>query len=308
MFNQLITMSYRRGHGGEFFCYLLDQAITKRDFDQDERFGTFNRYEYVGVDFIFKTFVHHFIWCTFSDYETIEEYVDKEFGYPNKYNVSLRKNLSVKKMDNLIKAYNLYIKEDDKKDQLFNIKQYCEDICKKEYDNYFAVNFDPYTISNLHYNSTNRFGVPVKYFFDGSKNICLVNNKVDEYFYTLLWIYKRLPDLKYYPAAYKSAFKTPKEDLIEYFKFDKRKEYGTFPDELQIETFDLHYRGLNIDGDLSDLLGMKINLDYDRILAYAAKNRQMMIDLFDVDIFKDYTEEQIYAKFADYVNRVYDDI
>ena len=308
MFDKLITMNYRRGHGGEFFCYMLDSALTNREFDQDARFGTFNRYEYVGVDFIFKTFMHHFIWCTFSNYDSIEEYVDKEFGYPNRYNVSLRKNLSIKKMDNLILAYNLYIKEDNREDQILNIKEYCNDVCKREYNNYFDFYDDEFAISNLHYNNTNRFNLPVSYFFENSKNICLVNNEIDEYFYTLLWIYKRLPDLKYYPAAYKSAFRMPKEELIEYFKFDKRKTYGSFPGELEIETFDLHYRGLNIDNKLSELLGIKVNLDYPRILSYAAKNRQMMIEYFDVDVFKDYSEEQIYSKFSDYVNKVYDDI
>ena len=308
MFDKLITVNYRRGLGGEFFCHLLDQSYSGREFDQDTRFGTYNRFEYVGVDFIFKTYLHHFLWCAFSDYSGIEEYVDKEFGYPNKYNLSLRKNLTVKRMEGLIRTYNTMIKDADKSDQVLNIRDYAHSVCKEHYDEYFAGSDDLFTVSNLHYNSTNKFAVPVNFFFPNSKNLCLVNNNVDEYFYTLLWIYKRLPDLKYYPAAYKSAYKNSKQELKDYFHFERKKVYGSFEGELAVEVFDFHYRGLNIDEKLSELLGIRVKLDYDRVRAYAAKNREIIMNEFDVDVFKDYTQEQIYDKFHAYVDRVYDEI
>lgn len=309
MFDKLVTVNYRRGLGGEFFCHLLDAAYSDRKFEQDTSFGTFNRYEYVGVDFIFKTFVHHFFWCTFSDYPGIEEYVDGEFGYPNRYNVSLRKNLSIKRMDNLISHYNLYIKEPDKKDQILNIKEYIGIRCSELYDQYFEDSGDPYAVSNIHYNSSNRYNLPLGYFFEGSKNVSLINTKLDEYFYTLLWIYKRLPDLKYYPAQFKSSpYKYEKQALIDYFQFHRKKDYTVFPGELAVEAFDLQYRGLNIDEPLSDLLNFKVRLDYDRIKRYAEANRKLMIDNFGFDVYKDYEGERVYDMFAAYVDRVYEDI
>lgn len=308
MFDKLVTVNYRRGLGGEFFCYTLDKSFSDREFVEDTNFGTFNRYEYVGIDFIFRTYVHHFFWITFYGYESAEEYVDKEYGYPSSYNVSLRKGISIKKMEGLIQHFNMYIKDPDPLYQLQNIKEYIEDRCRQLYVDFLERSGDSLAVSNLHYDNTNRFNVPVGDFFKNSKNICLVNNSVDEYFYTLLWIYKRLPDLKYYPAKMKSAYKHSKEKLLDYFKFQKRKEYKVFDGEFGVEAFDFHYRGLNIDRDLSDYLGVRVSFDYDRVKWYGETNRQLMIDNFDVDVFKDYTEEQICEKFARYLDRVYDEI
>lgn len=302
MFDKLITVNYRRGLGGEFFCYLLDEALHKNDFVQDLSFGTENRYEYVGVDFIFRTYLHHFFWCTFSNYEGIEEYVESEFYYPSKFNTPIRK------MDGLIKTYNTLIRDHDREKQVENIVDYCASVCKSHYDEYLSSTENKFAVSNLHYDSCNRFGAPLQKFFPSSINLSMINSTHAECFYTLLWIYKRLPDLKYYPAAMKSFYKRSLDDLLDYFKFYEKKTYCTFENEIVFEAFDFHFRGLKIDEQLSEELGTKVSLDYDRVRVYGEKNRQIIIDTFGIDAFKEYPVTVYEDKLKDYIRKVYDSI
>ena len=308
MFDKLITLNYRRGGGGEFFSNYLESFFTKKDFQQNTDFGTENRFEYSGIDIIFRTSLHHYFWYVFSEYPDIEEYIKGELGYPHGPGLPTRKRFDSNKVNSIRQNFNLWIKDRRKEDEIANLKQFILEVSLPSYDTYFQKNDVPYAICNLHYNSTNIYNMPISEFFVGSKNISLVNTIVDEYFYTLLWVYKRLPDLKYYPFKMKSAYAMPKEDMIEYFKFQKQKEYKVFPGELGIEVFDFQYCGVKIDKELSDLLGMKIKLDYDRVKAYGIKNRELILEHFNVDVFKDYSEEYIYSKFEDYVHRIYDKI
>lgn len=309
MFDKMVTVNYRRGLGGEFFCYMLDKAQSDREFEEDTSFGTRNRFEYVGINFVFQTFVHHFFTLTFGGYKTAEEYAAVEFGYPDKFTISLRYKPSIRNMDRLIKYYDMFIRDEDPYHQLLNIKQYIEVECKHIYDTYMKETNDRLGICNIHFNSANEFNLPLKFFYEESKNVSIVNNNIHEYFYTLLWIYKRLPALKYYPAVMKSSiFKHSKQSLTEYFKFEERKEYKVFDGEFKIEAFDLHYRGLNVDRDLSDYLGVKVKFDYDRIKHYAHTNRMIILENFGLDIFREYDLETVYRKFAEYVDRIYDQI
>lgn len=310
MFDKLITLNYRRGGGGEFFCHLIDSSFKHYEFDQDTSYGTENRFEYVGIDIIFRTYLHHYFWCVFADYRDIDEYINAEFGYPwGGEGISLRKAYKSEKVDRLIKIWDMHIHDAEKEYQIENLKQYCIDTVSKVYDTYFAENDVPYAISNLHYNNCNKYNLPIGYFLEGSKNINLINTVVDEYFKTLLWIYKRMPDLKRYQSLNgKKSVIMSKQDLINYYMFEKKKEYHVFPGELGIEAFDLFHRGLNIDDQLSDLLGTKVNLDYARVKAYGEKNRQLLIDHFDFDVFKDYSQEYVEQKFIEHVDRIYDSI
>ena len=306
MFDRLITVNYRRGGGGEFFASLLNSTFTQMPFEQNTDFGTENRFEFIGIDLIWKTKLHHYFWSVFL-YDDIESYVKGELGFPHGRGLPMRKRWSSNKVATIVETYNMMIKGTDKGDEIQNLKDYCV-TCKDIYDRYFEENGVRFGVANMHYDNCNKYGMKVGDFLTNSKNINLINNNVDEYFYTLLWVYKRLPDLKYYPYKMKSAYAMPKEDMLEYYKFQSKKPYGSFPGELGVEVFDLHYRDLRIDDELSELIGTRVRLDYDRIKAYSARNRELMIQYFNVDVFKDYSEEQIYAKFEDYLHKIYDEI
>lgn len=307
-YDKLITTNFVRGHGGEFFINLLHEAIY--DYEIKKKYPVviypeINRYGFEYTDIIFQTKFNNISAFLGSNYSTFEDYFKYEKAYPNQYE---DKKLIVRKYEQNLEYYYRYIKDENKELELKNLKKYCDDVIHAMYLN-FRKKFNLYTFSFLHYNN---FLKPINYFFPESKNINLVNTKVDEYFFTLLYVYKKLPEIKYYPYitfySHKNIPSMTKENLIKYFVFKKVKEYKSYDHELSVESFDFYFNNLNIDEQLSDLLGMKIRLNYDKVRYYAEKNRSLMIDIFDYDIFKSYDEEYVYNTATKFIDRVYDEI
>lgn len=302
-YDKLITTNFVRGHGGEFFCNILYEAIYNTEIKKT--FPEINRYSFEHTDLIYSSKFNNISTFLGSNYKTFEDYFKYEKGYPNQYE---KKGLVIRKYEQNLEYYYRHIKDENKELELKNLKTYCDKELHKRYLN-FIKEFKIYSFSFLHYNN---FLAPVNYFFPESKNINFVNTKIDEYFFTLLYIYKKLPEVKYYPYitffSHKNIPSMTKENLINYFKFKRVKEYKVYDHEISIESFDFHYNNLNIDEQLSDKLGIKINLNYDKVRYYAEKNRSLMIDIFDYDVYKSYDEEYVIDKAAKFIDRVYDEI
>ena len=245
--SELVTVNYRGGYCGDFFCTLLKEAIDNQPIeyrlDKNYRFSFGER-------------------CVFNN----------ELKTLSYFHGWIIHTLELNPYEVVPKFYNIYKKFYD---EGFNTKEYLvEKIRTHLYDKY-KQNFDGSLKVGMFHNPNNE-DFSLQQIFPKSKNIVLL---CPDWFFNVtrvLFYVKTLKDNKS-----RNDFLSQKKDLPDIEKFFQ----GYFDpgyisinanDEYVVDIFDLFFDDVNYDQKLSDFLGIDIKLNKDNIKFYRDKNVAML--------------------------------
>ena len=275
--SELITIDYNAGLGGEFFGFLLYEAIYKQSLYKEV---IYNKFDFVEYDIF-----------TCSD-KNKKQILKKLWYLKKKYHNSIIPTEFLEDAE-FIESYN----------EIFNNSlTFLEEYRNYVYENYghrFDGTFKMSLFHDTYVNELNlKYKISLPYIFPKSKNIMLVCPDHYMFFSKFLRVVKII--------SHHSLTKSKKE-LKNYIdsRYDKFVNLNLYSFDnypcLKIDMYCLLHDKKNYDKELSNLLEQKIILNQEKINEYAHKNINLF-NQYGLDINCVYSKKYFTDKLVNFMN------
>lgn len=271
--SKLITVNYKGGLSGDFFCNLLADNFDKAKHLKND--GNRQKYIFRNRD-VFEQ--------KFKSLTDIRDYRDKD--YRDKEKSILLRPFSAPHDKLYSTVYEMY------KDEPLEIL--CKEISELLYSLYYNEFSDgKYKISNFH--NVGKTNIKLSCIFPDSKNIILTCN--DQYYplSRILFFYKNILNVYDDRGIGIRVNKEWFHPFIEAFFFTLNSYKN---EEYPINIYELIFCGRDYDKDLSDFLQTSIKLNKKQIQKYRDDHIEIF-KKFNVDLYKQYEKKEIYGIIVD---------